>query len=134
MSQAPPGSSVLGIFQARILEWFAFLSPGDLPDPGIKPATPVLAGRFFTAEPSGKPKEVLHSQKNSDCNLCPSQFKEWHSSFKICNYSYTLLFIFIVFFNLFFKFYFIFKLYIIVSVLPNIKMNPPQVYRVVICV
>ena len=30
-------------------------------------------------------------------------------------------------FILFFKFYFIFKLYIIVLVLPNIKMNPPQV-------
>ena len=29
---------------------------------------------------------------------------------------------------LFFKFNFIFKLYIIVLVLPNIKMNPPQVY------
>ena len=27
-----------------------------------------------------------------------------------------------------FLFYFIFKLYIIVLVLPNIKMNPPQVY------
>ena len=28
-----------------------FLSPGDLPDPGIKPASPVspaLAGKFFT--------------------------------------------------------------------------------------
>ena len=30
--------------------------------------------------------------------------------------------------QLFFKFYLIFKLYIIVLVLPNIKMNPPQVY------
>ena len=28
----------------------------------------------------------------------------------------------------FFKFYFIFKLYNIVLVLPNIEMNPPQVY------
>ena len=27
-----------------------------------------------------------------------------------------------------FEFYFIFKLYITVLVLPNIKMNPPQVY------
>ena len=26
------------------------------------------------------------------------------------------------------KIYFIFKLYIIVLVLPNIKMNPPQIY------
>ena len=32
------------------------------------------------------------------------------------------------FFFFFFKFYFIFKLYITVLVLPNIKMNPPQVY------
>ena len=31
--------------------------PGDLPDPGIKPtspASPELAGRFFTTEPPGK--------------------------------------------------------------------------------
>ena len=33
----------------------AFPTPGDLPDPGIKPASPALAGRFFTTEPSGKP-------------------------------------------------------------------------------
>ena len=33
-----------------------FPSPGDLPDPGIKPTSPVspaLAGRFFTTEPPG---------------------------------------------------------------------------------
>ena len=32
------------------------------------------------------------------------------------------------FYLFFFKFYFIFKLYKIVLVFPNIKMNPPQVY------
>ena len=32
------------------------------------------------------------------------------------------------FYFIFLKFYFIFKLYITVLVLPNIKMNPPQVY------
>ena len=32
-----------------------FASPGDLPDPGIKPRSPALAGRFFTSEPLGKP-------------------------------------------------------------------------------
>ena len=31
-----------------------FPSPGDPPDPGIKPASPALAGRFFTSEPLGK--------------------------------------------------------------------------------
>ena len=37
-------------------------------------------------------------------------------------------FLFFGFFCFFFKFYFIFKLYITVLDLPNIKMNPPQVY------
>ena len=37
-------------------------------------------------------------------------------------------FLFFFFFIYLFIFYFIFKLYIIVFVLPNIKMNPPQVY------
>ena len=32
----------------------SFPSPGDLPDPGIEPVSPALAGRFFTTEPPGK--------------------------------------------------------------------------------
>ena len=31
-----------------------FPSPGDLPDPGIKPASPALACGFFTTEPREK--------------------------------------------------------------------------------
>ena len=33
----PTGSLIHGIVQARILEWVAFPSPGDLPDLGINP-------------------------------------------------------------------------------------------------
>ena len=40
MDCSPPGSSVHGILQARILEWVAIPSPGDLPNPGIKPRSP----------------------------------------------------------------------------------------------
>ena len=36
-----------------------FPSPGDLPDPGIKPAFPALAGGFLPTEPSGKPHSSL---------------------------------------------------------------------------
>jgi len=46
-----PGSSVYGIFQARILEWAAMHSQGDLPNSGMEPGSllsPALAGRFFT--------------------------------------------------------------------------------------
>ena len=32
-----------------------FPPPGDLPDPGIEPMSPAMAGRFFTTEPPGKP-------------------------------------------------------------------------------
>ena len=49
------GSYVHGILQARILEWVAMLSSGDLPDPGIKPVSPSLAGGFITTIPPGKP-------------------------------------------------------------------------------
>ena len=46
------GSCVYGILRARILEWVAFSSSRDLPDPAIElasPASPALAGGFFTA-------------------------------------------------------------------------------------
>ena len=51
----PPRPLCPWTYQARILEWVAFPSPGDLPDPGIESASPALAGRCFTAEPPGKP-------------------------------------------------------------------------------
>ena len=34
----------------------SFPSPGNLPNPGIKPASSALAGGFFTTNPSWKPK------------------------------------------------------------------------------
>ena len=64
MNCGPPGSSVYGIFQARILEWeywsgLPFPPPGDLPNLGIKPeslTSSALVGGFFTIEPPGKPR------------------------------------------------------------------------------
>ena len=38
-----------------------FPSPGDLPDPGIEPMCPALAGRLFTSEPPGKPGLTSYS-------------------------------------------------------------------------
>ena len=45
---SPPRFSVNGVLQARILDWFAFPTPGALPDTGIEPPSPAWAGRFFT--------------------------------------------------------------------------------------
>jgi len=32
-----------------------FSSPGDLPEPGVEPVSPALAGQFFTTESPGNP-------------------------------------------------------------------------------
>jgi len=43
------------ILQARILEWVTMPSPGDLPDPGIKPGSPPLQADSLPCEPPRKP-------------------------------------------------------------------------------
>ena len=110
-----PGSSIPGIFQARVLEWGAiafsikslscvqlfgipwtvahqappsmgfsrqeywsglpFPSPGNLPDPGIKPRSPTLQADALTSEPPGMHKFILRELQvkfylgqNEDCS------------------------------------------------------------------
>ena len=43
-------ATVHGISQARILEWLPFPSPGDLPNPGIKPGSPTLQADALLSE------------------------------------------------------------------------------------
>ena len=69
-----PGSSVHGIFEARILQWVAISSSRGLPGPGIRPASPALAGRFFTAVSPGKPLE-LGSRTNRERLIKGTNFK-----------------------------------------------------------
>ena len=47
----------------RILEWIAYPSPGDLPNPGIEPGSPGLQVDSLPAEPAGKWSRawVLHT-------------------------------------------------------------------------
>ena len=48
---SPPGSAVHGTLQQKYWSVLPFPSPGDLPDPGIKPVSlmsPALASGFFT--------------------------------------------------------------------------------------
>ena len=61
MDCKPPGSSVMGFFKQEYWGGLPFPSPGDLPNPGIEPTSPALAGRFFTPEPPGKPD---HQKEN----------------------------------------------------------------------
>ena len=73
------------------------------------------------SSPSSFPDRILELQWFLRPHLNPSEGLETNTKE---NWIHALsLFIFF-----FFKFYFIFKLYITVLDLPNIKMNPPQVY------
>ena len=67
MDCSPPGFSVPGIFQARILESLLSLglsSPGDLPDPGIEPGSPALQADSLPPELRGKTLDIIHTQES----------------------------------------------------------------------
>ena len=49
-----PGSSILGILQARILEWVAMPSSRGSPQPRAQTQVSHTAGRCFMSEPPGK--------------------------------------------------------------------------------
>ena len=70
-----PDSSVHGILQARILDWVAISSSGDLPDPGIKPRSlmsPAVAGGFFSTSATWEaPQRQPDESKNYPRSLAP---------------------------------------------------------------
>ena len=78
---SPPGSSVHGVLEARILEWL-FPSPGDLPKPGIEPRSPALQMDSLPSEPPEKLMEfiVLHKKR------CV-----YHTYSRVCYIYYILL-------------------------------------------
>ena len=60
-----------------------FPSPGDLPDPGIKPISPSLGDGFFTAEPPEKPFHCylyIHSQISYLPSYSLFQTLDWYFS------------------------------------------------------
>ena len=48
----------MGFSRQEYWSGLPFPSPGDLPDLGIKPTSPALAGWFFTVELPGKPTYI----------------------------------------------------------------------------
>ena len=68
---SPPGSSVYGILQARILEWVAILFSRDLPDPETESTPLTLAGGFFSTEAPVNTYMCMHIQHiGCVCFIC----------------------------------------------------------------
>ena len=55
MDYSTPGFSDHGIFQARMLEWLPFPSPGDRPDPRIEPKSLALQADSLPLHHQGSP-------------------------------------------------------------------------------
>ena len=76
MDRIPPGSSIHGILQARILEWVAMPSfmgssqPRDQTQGSLM--FPTLAGRFLPLVPSGKPQGNANQDHNKRW-FCPNR-------------------------------------------------------------
>ena len=58
MDYSPPGSSVRGILQERLLEWLAIPFSRGPSQPRDRTSFSCTAGRVFTTEPPGKPHFV----------------------------------------------------------------------------
>ena len=65
---SPPGSSVHGILQARVLEWVAiFPSPGDLSNPGIELASTALQADSLPLSHQGSPHTKRRNLIRRNC-------------------------------------------------------------------
>ena len=74
MVWSPQASFVLGIILPRILEWVAISFSRGSSLSKDRTHVPSIAGRFFTAEPPGKPQrtaETLPKSKLSDASQEP---------------------------------------------------------------
>ena len=74
----------MGFSKQEYWNGFPFPSPGDFPDPGLKPRSPALQADALPSEPPGKPKNVqttvqLHSF-HILARLCSKSFKLHFSS------------------------------------------------------
>ena len=61
------GSSVHGIFQARLLEWVAISFSRGSSWPRIEPGSPALQADALPSEPPGEQKHVVHANPK----MCP---------------------------------------------------------------
>ena len=70
MGCSPPGSSVHGILQARILEWVAKPFSRDLPDPGVKLTCPTLQVDSLLLSHQGNPLSFLCLPRYLEAPAC----------------------------------------------------------------
>ena len=90
----PPGSSVHGISQTRILEWVAISFFRGSSQPRDLTQVSYVAGRFFTTEPTGKPSVCFVFNKMNENSF--SYGANILVILKHCLYVYILYILYII--------------------------------------
>ena len=75
MDCSPSGSSVHGIFQARILEWLAISFSRDLPNPEMEPKAPVYPALQVDSLPPEQPKMMTFPDESSAHDILEYQIE-----------------------------------------------------------
>ena len=76
MDCSPPGSSIHGIFQTRVLEWIAISFSRDLPNLGIESRSPAPWADSLLSGPPGKPMNTGVGSLSLLQGIFPAQ--EWN--------------------------------------------------------
>ena len=88
---ARQASLSLGFSKQEYQSGLPFPTPGDLPNPGIEPQCPALAGGFFTTSPPGK---LLWNMNSTELSIEGfwSKFKQpWAADFDVVRCTFWIL-------------------------------------------
>ena len=108
MDYSPPGSFNHGILRAGILSGLPCPPPGDLPNPGIEPVSPMAPAwqvDSLLTEPSGSPFPLLTSLPNLQTLLATAtrRVPSWRMPlgksklFSLCSRDITLHFVWVIY-------------------------------------
>ena len=78
---SPPGSSVHGILQARILKWVTIPFSRGSSDPGIEPRSPILQADSLPSEPPGE------TQGPHEWDVMPGKQEGEESRWESCSHA-----------------------------------------------
>ena len=70
----------MGFSRPEYWSWWPFPSPGDFPNPGIKPGSPALPADSLPSKPPGKPRLSANHTSFLEGGLCGPSWTGWWAS------------------------------------------------------
>ena len=97
MDCSPPGPSVHEFSRQEYWSGLPFPSPRDLPDPGIEPGSPTLAGGFFTTVPPDQGSHLGSLHWDLSILVTAPPVKSFNIDFQYISLFFCLILVYIYF-------------------------------------